>query len=68
MTRILERRLRRLEQARGAQDDDELVEVALSEPSPAGRCSARGDPSDDEATAASANRERLASGGSARLV
>ena len=36
MTRILERRLRRLEQARGAQDDDELVEVCL-ELSPAGR-------------------------------
>ena len=31
MTRILERRLRRLEQARGAQDDDELVEVGLSD-------------------------------------
>ena len=36
MTRILERRLRRLEQARGAQDEDELVEVRL-ELSPAGR-------------------------------
>ena len=36
MTRILERRLRRLEQARGTQDDDELVEVRL-ELSPAGR-------------------------------
>jgi hypothetical protein len=30
VTRILERRLRRLEQARGAQDD-ELVEVGLSD-------------------------------------
>ena len=31
MTRILERRLRRLEQATGAPDDDELVEVGLSD-------------------------------------
>ena len=31
MTSILERRLRRLEQARGAQDEDELVEVGLSD-------------------------------------
>jgi hypothetical protein len=31
VTRIFERRLRRLEQATGAPDDDELVEVGLSD-------------------------------------
>ena len=62
MTRILERRLRRLEQARGAQDDERL------ELSPAGRAQL-------EETLAMMKQRRpqpavsdVASGGSARLV
>ena len=64
MTRILERRLRRLEQARGTQDDDECP----LELSPAGRAQL-------EETLAMMKQRRpqpavsdIASGASARLV